>query len=167
MSDSPFFQFYPSDWLAGTRGLTAAETGVYITLVAMMYEAEGPIPNDAKRLARLCGSTPAAFKKCIDGLLATGKLSQDERGFLNADLRRRWDALERRSAARPTIPADTKRSVMAEGCCAYCGTSSGPFEIDHIVPWSRGGAHERDNLTLACKPCNRSKGSMTPEEWMQ
>lgn len=83
MSDSPFFQFYPSDWLAGTRGLTAAETGVYITLVAMMYEAEGPIANDPKRLARLCGSTPAAFRKAMEGLVATRKLIVDERGIFN------------------------------------------------------------------------------------
>lgn len=83
MSDSPFFQFYPSDWLAGTRGLTAAETGIYITLVAMMYEANGPVPADIKRLSRLCGSTATAFKKCIDGLIETGKLTLDERGFFN------------------------------------------------------------------------------------
>ena len=84
MSDNPFFQFYPSDWLAGTRGLTASETGVYITLIAMMYESEAPIPNDHKRLARLCGSTPAAFKKIVEGLLETGKLSLDDRGFFNS-----------------------------------------------------------------------------------
>ena len=30
--------FYPSDWLAGTAALSDAEKGVYITLVARMYE---------------------------------------------------------------------------------------------------------------------------------
>lgn len=97
MSESPFFQFYPSDWLAGTRGLTAAETGVYITIVAMMYEAEGPVQADFKRLARLCGSTPAAFKKAISGLLSTGKLTQDDRGFFN---RRVEIEIEKRSEKR-------------------------------------------------------------------
>lgn len=102
MSDSPFFQFYPSDWLAGTRGLTAAETGVYITLVAMMYENEGPVPDDAKRLARLCGSTPAAFKKAIDGLVSTGKITVDERGFFN---RRVEIEIEKRSEKRASASA--------------------------------------------------------------
>lgn len=97
MSDSPYFQFYPSDWLAGTRGLTASETGVYITLVAMMYEAEGPIPADLKRLSRLCGSTPVAFKKAVDGLLSTGKLTQDYRGFSNARVEKE---IEKRSEKR-------------------------------------------------------------------
>ena len=102
MSDSPFFQFYPSDWLAGTRGLTASETGVYITLVAMMYESEGPIAADFKRLARLCGSTPAAFKKAVDGLLSTGKLVQDHRGFFN---RRVEIEIEKRSEKRASASA--------------------------------------------------------------
>lgn len=102
MSESPFFQFYPSDWLAGTRGLTAAETGVYITLVAMMYENEGPVPSDFKRLARLCGSTPAAFKKAVDGLLSTGKLVQDHRGFFN---RRVEIEIEKRSEKRAAASA--------------------------------------------------------------
>lgn len=167
MSDNPFFQFYPSDWLAGTRGLTAAETGVYITLIAMMYEAEGPVSDDSKRLARLCGSTPAAFKKAIDGLVSTGKLTRDERGFFNADLRRKWAALDRKWHSRPSIPSAVQKDVFSEGCCTYCGEKSGPFEIDHIVPWSRGGSHSRENLALSCVPCNRSKGARTPEEWMQ
>ena len=42
----PWFKFYPSDWLGGTRGLTAEETGVYITMIAMMYEAGGGLPHN-------------------------------------------------------------------------------------------------------------------------
>jgi len=106
MSESPFFQFYPSDWLAGTRGLTAAETGVYITLVAMMYEAEGPIPRDNRRLARLCGCTPAALQKAIDGLLATGKLVEDERGFFN---RRVEIEIKKRSEKRASASESAKK----------------------------------------------------------
>lgn len=113
MSENPFFQFYPSDWLAGTRGLTSAETGVYITLIAMMYEAEGPIKNDAKRLSRLCGSTPSAFKKAVDGLVSTGKIVSDERGFFN---RRVEIEIEKRSEKRAAASASAKqRWVKTEG----------------------------------------------------
>ena len=52
--------FYPSDWLAGTRGLSDSETGVYITLIARMYEMAGPIERDDDRLSRLCGSKSKA-----------------------------------------------------------------------------------------------------------
>lgn len=83
MSESPFFQFYPSDWLAGTRGLSAAETGVYITLIALMYEREAPLSIDPKRLARLCGCTHAAFKKAVQALVEEGKISNTENGLWN------------------------------------------------------------------------------------
>lgn len=104
MSD-PWFKFYPSDWLSGTRGLTPAETGVYITLVCMMYENDGQLARpdgnqdakggakqdtkqDAKRganqdtrLARRCGCTSAAFKKILANLLAERKFIENN-GFL-------------------------------------------------------------------------------------
>ena len=83
MSESPFFQFYPSDWLGGTRGLTAVETGIYITLVAMMYEQETPINMDHKRLARLCGATIGAFENALDELVAQRKIIITDDGLWN------------------------------------------------------------------------------------
>lgn len=49
--------------------------------------------------------------------------------------------------------------------CAYCGTGEGPFEVDHVVPVSRGGGDDHDNLCLACKPCNRAKSNKLVSEW--
>lgn len=31
-------------------------------------------------------------------------------------------------------------------------------ELDHVVPEFHGGPSTADNLVLACRPCNRSKG---------
>lgn len=39
------------------------------------------------------------------------------------------------------------------------------MQIEHIVPWVRGGSHRVSNLTLACGPCNQAKGSRTAEEF--
>ena len=51
--------------------------------------------------------------------------------------------------------------------CTYCGSEGGRLECDHIVPMSRGGGHEPENLTTACASCNRSKRDKTLEEWLQ
>ena len=32
------FDFYPRDWITGTRGLSAKARGVYIDLIATMYD---------------------------------------------------------------------------------------------------------------------------------
>lgn len=84
MSDGPWIKFYPSDWLTGTRGLSAAEIGVYITLIAMMYERGEAIAFDVPRLARACGIPAASFTRILDELIFTGKVSSDGATLFNA-----------------------------------------------------------------------------------
>ena len=43
-------------------------------------------------------------------------------------------------------------------CCAYCGATPVPLQIDHIHPKSQGGSDRISNLTLACRECNQAKG---------
>lgn len=40
-----------------------------------------------------------------------------------------------------------------------CDPRGHRMEFDHVVPLSRGGPHAADNLTVACRRCNRSKGA--------
>jgi 5-methylcytosine-specific restriction endonuclease McrA len=48
--------------------------------------------------------------------------------------------------------------------CAYCESRNGPFDIDHIVPHSRGGSCDIENLCLSCYRCNqRKKASPLPQ----
>lgn len=188
MSGNPFFQFYPSDWLAGTRGLTSSETGVYITLIALMYEANGPIQFDEKRLARLCGATAAAFKKAVDGLVETGKLSVSEDGIFN---RRVQIEIEKRSEKRALARVagiasgrsrndknaelrklrmrdarskGTHTPIQWEALTQSLGNkcvkcgAAGPCEKDHIVPVYQGGSDGIDNLQPLCRACNAGKG---------
>lgn len=83
MTKMPWVRFFPSDWLGGTRGMSAVETGVYITLIATMYERGEPIVEDIPRLARLCGASNSAFKKSLETLLDDGKITRTDRGLWN------------------------------------------------------------------------------------
>ena len=62
----------------------------------------------------------------------------------------------------------SRRTVLARDLytCQYCGVQPGRTEltIDHILPRSRGGATNWENITTACGPCNRRKGNRTPDE---
>jgi 5-methylcytosine-specific restriction endonuclease McrA len=66
-------------------------------------------------------------------------------------------------------PADIKEIFFAQkGRCAFCRMRLGKDRhIDHIVPLSKGGTSNRQNLQLLCKPCNLSKGSKDQIEFMQ
>ncbi|NLV77774.1 MAG: HNH endonuclease [Rhodococcus sp.] len=58
----------------------------------------------------------------------------------------------------------TERESILDGTCHYCGGMF-PVEVDHVVPWSRGGSDDLENLVPACYPCNRDKADLTVEEW--
>lgn len=49
--------------------------------------------------------------------------------------------------------------------CVYCGRGEAAFEIDHVVPRSRGGSDRVSNLVLSCPDCNRAKGDRTAAEF--
>ncbi|MBB4342125.1 YdaU family protein [Rhizobium leguminosarum] len=83
MTKMPWVRFFPSDWLGGTRGMSAVETGIYITLIATMYERGEPIVEDHSRLARLCGASNSAFKKALETLLDEGKIIRTSSGLWN------------------------------------------------------------------------------------
>lgn len=78
------------------------------------------------------------------------------RGDTRAERRRRrpWTRVERRIALR----RDGYR-------CRWCG-SPDDLELDHIVPFSRGGACDLDNIQILCSDCNKRKGARDPREFM-
>lgn len=65
------------------------------------------------------------------------------------------------------VPA-TRAAVMLRDAytCQYCGATPGRqlLTVDHVVPRSRGGAHDWSNLVTACTRCNQKKGSLLPDE---
>ncbi len=67
-----------------------------------------------------------------------------------------------RADYRRKIPADIRERVYErdENCCQECGTTEN-LSLDHIYPWSLGGADSETNLRVLCRSCNSSKGART------
>jgi 5-methylcytosine-specific restriction endonuclease McrA len=61
------------------------------------------------------------------------------------------------------VPTDVLYRVLAaaKGLCALCGVESSErrIEVDHIVPRSRGGSNDIENLQALCDECNRGKSN--------
>lgn len=73
-----WFKFFPNDWLTGTQDLTAEERGVYITLVALMYDREGPIYDNDQRYSRRCGVSTRKYRTIKNTLIKEGKIETEK-----------------------------------------------------------------------------------------
>lgn len=52
------------------------------------------------------------------------------------------------------------------GKCYWCSEAlNGEFQVDHIIPLSRGGGNGPGNICCACEPCNRRKHNKMPWEF--
>lgn len=99
----PFIKFFPSDFLGGTSGLSPAERGVYITLLCLIWDGNGPIQLDDGRLARRCGMPKASFKKALKALMDEGKIIRAPGGLTN---KRAHDVLEDQNQRSATAKAN-------------------------------------------------------------
>lgn len=60
---------------------------------------------------------------------------------------------------------DEKIKIQTGKICNYCG-SSDKLSLDHIFSQKLGGKDDAENLILACRSCNSSKGKKDLMEWM-
>ncbi len=50
--------------------------------------------------------------------------------------------------------------------CQFCGRAlpAGELTLDHVIPRSKGGHTDWDNLVACCHKCNTFKGNRSPED---
>lgn len=74
MTDRPWYKRYPSDALNGMVGLTLEQKGAYNVVLDLIYDRDGPIPDEERWLAGHCGCSVRKWKSIRDTLLALGKI---------------------------------------------------------------------------------------------
>lgn len=162
MSERPYMQLYIADYLGDTQHLSCEQHGAYLLLLMAMWRAGGELPNDDKKLARICRLTLGKWRRVKEDVLPF--FEQNENGLTSLRLNK-WQ----RGPVRRGVPQRIRSAVFDEHGerCGYCGKINGPFQVDHVFPRSRGGTDDPDNLIVACRDCNQAKGNKTPEEWLQ
>ncbi|MBW2596963.1 MAG: HNH endonuclease [Deltaproteobacteria bacterium] len=63
---------------------------------------------------------------------------------------------------RQLPPSIRFETLLRDGfTCQYCGRRAPDVElhVDHIIPLSRGGTDDLDNLVTACSECNIGKST--------
>lgn len=84
MSNRPWYKRYPADFIAGTLSLTLEEKGAYSVVLDMLYDRGGPIPDDPRWIARVCGCSTRRWNQLRETLIAAGKLMVVDGHLTNA-----------------------------------------------------------------------------------
>ena len=61
------------------------------------------------------------------------------------------------------VPQSIRYKVLArDRKCCLCGNGpdGAPLEVDHIIPRSKGGSNNMENLQVLCRPCNQGKSNL-------
>ncbi len=95
--------------------------------------------------------------------LIAGSVVKDRKNF--AFVMHSYKKLESGRMNPSTILRENKLLVLGDKICAYCEEACDDLQWEHIIPRSRGGEDTIDNMVLACRGCNLSKGARDLFEW--
>lgn len=155
--------FWTDRWDGSSAvGLPIAARGLYREMLTQWCRLGGRLPSNLSEVQSLVRVTDAEWADTwpavrtfwleidgslypVDDIVRVGRAPNHE---------------ENTVSHRPHIPAHIRREVFeARGrLCLHCGSSEF-IELDHIVPFSRGGPDTADNLQPLCRPCNRRKSN--------
>ena len=83
------------------------------------------------------------FKKEIDGTVHPSRLH--------------YYIMQRMRCYASLFNRDMRKILIDENSkCNYCGTTE-KLTIDHIIPISKGGKNEKENVQILCSICNNKK----------
>lgn len=74
MAESPFINWYTSDFLTGVADLTVEQIGVYAVVLTMIADKGAPIDDEPRTIARRCGTTTRACNRVLEQLAEAGKI---------------------------------------------------------------------------------------------
>lgn len=68
-----------------------------------------------------------------------------------------------RRKLRKALNNKTRQRIWARDSytCFYCGSKEN-LTVDHVIPSSRGGLDDDNNLVTACRTCNAKKSDKRP-----
>jgi uncharacterized protein YdaU (DUF1376 family) len=92
--------FYPSDWRSGCLILNLEEEGLYVRIIAYMYDTGRAIPANHYEGARLLNVHYNKYVKVVSSLIEKGKIIKAQNWLINEKVQEVMDKYRREHAAR-------------------------------------------------------------------
>lgn len=128
MTASPWFRFFPMDWLARTSGLDATHRGILINLLCLMHENGGPLAVADDVLARRCLVKKSTFAKAVETLIEAGLVIRVDGRIWSADAQRELAHREEKSTSGKT--AAKKRWEKTQQKQYHDDADAMPYQIE-------------------------------------
>lgn len=111
-----YAKFFPSDWRTGCLVLNLEEEGLYIRVVAYMYDTGKPVPSDDRQAARLLNVQIQKYMKVIESLIEKGKLFRGQGWIINERVMEELDKwkIERLARSEAAKRREAERRLQAE-----------------------------------------------------
>lgn len=158
MSKQPFLPLFVGDFLAATFTWSGEEQALYLLLLAYQW-GSGPLPNDARRLARAVRYDERTFRKLWPTV--SGKFIETEGGLLNPRLeqhRAKADAIAEKNRTSGRAGADARWRLNGERHESANGES-----IASATDPPKG-RHESANGGALCHPSHPIPSQIKSEE---
>jgi 5-methylcytosine-specific restriction endonuclease McrA len=99
---------------------------------------------------------------CQEMIAINGPMPSAEE--IRAALRKRVKEDNKNKYKKVLIPEDIRWAVWERDDfrCRHCGARR-YLRVDHIIPESKGGTLDLDNLQTLCNSCNAKKGTKCPK----
>lgn len=151
MSGLSRFDFYPRDWISGTRGLSDRARGVYIDLLCRIYDLGRALDYDERELCRFLGYRDhRQLRPALDELLAKEKIVIADGKLINPRAMREIDAAMERIETGKRGGRPRKQKVAQPANRDEIGTRSAP-EGDQLASSSRSqGSLFEQNQYVDC-----------------
>lgn len=117
---------------------------------------------------KIAATNKALYEATREHRLDYYKKWKAENKHIRSEHQRNRRAKKKNSVGQHTSNDIKNIMEFQKGKCACCLKSiKNSYQVDHIIPLSKGGSNSKYNLQLLCAPCNLFKRAKDPIEFNQ
>ena len=150
-----------ADFIHGTMMLTLEEKGAYSLCLDLIYDRGGPIPDDARWLAGVCGVSTRKWNAIRQRLLELGKIVTD--GSFISNTRADFEILSANLSSRERAESGAKggRKRVENEAAVKENSNLGQAELK---PIDKRRVEKKEGEATA-SPRGRAAGHRLPDDW--
>lgn len=138
MAAIPYMPLYVADYMSDAAHLSTIEHGAYLLLIMTYWQRGGPLPNDDKKLARICKLTGAQWTRIKPVILEFFSVENDDvvRQLRHSRIDRELSKVRDKSLKNRKGGLARAKQVLSER-----SANAQPYRSDTVIPLAKANGH--------------------------